>query len=167
MQLYDYIYIDREKAVSLYSQLTGGVVEVQESQVESGKVADNKRHYDFKVFKHDAGGTSSDKEQSKVVIKPYHAFLIELEKLLQDEGHLVAIDSESPDSSLRDDAFRQHIEGSFALKVTGRSVIEDYERIKGIANAFPDVVDLINKSTQNNLKAVSYTHLTLPTIYSV
>lgn len=148
MQLYDYIYVDLDKAISLYSQLTGGVVELRESNFESGKTADNKRKYDFKVFKHDAGGTTQNREQSKEVIKPYHSFLIELEQLLLDEGHLVDLSSETDDSSLRDAPFRQHVLESFAIKATGRSVIEDYERIKGISAAFPNVVKLINKSTE-------------------
>jgi hypothetical protein len=56
VNLYDYIYVDFEKAISLYSQLTGGVVELRETQTEKGIAADNKRNYNFKVFKHDAGG---------------------------------------------------------------------------------------------------------------
>ena len=155
MQLYDYIYVDLDKATSLYSQLTGGVVELRESNVESSAIADNKRKYDFKVFKHDAGGSTTDKEQLKEVIKPYHAFLIELEQLLEKEGHLINLDSTSEDSSLRDESFRQHITSSFAMKVTGRSVIEDYERIKGIAKSFPDVISMINKSSESNVKETS------------
>jgi len=65
MTLYDYIYVDLEKVISLYSQLTGGVVELRESNKERVHSADNKRNYDFKVFKHDAGGTEQDKSGLK------------------------------------------------------------------------------------------------------
>lgn len=82
MNLFDYLYVDIEKVISLYSQLTGGVVELRETQSERGYTADNKRNYDFKVFKHDAGGTTQDKEQDKTTIKPYHALLQELESEL-------------------------------------------------------------------------------------
>lgn len=152
MQLYDYIYVDLDKAISLYSQLTGGVVEMREEHVESSAIADNKRKYDFKVFKHDAGGSTTDKEQSKEVIKPYHSFLIELEQLLEEHGHLIDLNSGSEDSSLRDESFRQHVAGSFAMKVSGRCVVEDYERIKGVGQSFPDVVALINKSSESDIK---------------
>lgn len=57
MNLYDYIYVDTEKLTSVYSQLTGGIVEARESVSETSQNIDNKRRYDFKIFKHDAGGT--------------------------------------------------------------------------------------------------------------
>jgi len=152
MQLYDYIYVDLDKAISLYSQLTGGVVEMREIKNESGSIANNKRNYDFKVFKHDAGGSITDMKQSKEVIKPYHSFLIELEKLLEEQGHLVTVNSETKGSSFKAVSFRRHVRGSFAMKVSGRCVVEDYERIKVIGQAFPDIVALINKSSESNIK---------------
>ena len=39
------------------------------------------------------------------------------------------------------------------MRVRGRAVVEDYERIKAIARAFPDVVALINKSAESNLNS--------------
>ena len=152
MKLYDYLYVDLEKAVSLYSQLTGGVVELRESQVDWGKTADNKRKYDFKVFKHDAGGTTTDGESLKEVIKPYHSFLIELEQALEDQGFLITMGDTPNSPSLRDPEFRKIVAESFAIKVTGRCVIEDYERIKRVSVAFPDVVELINESAQSSFK---------------
>ena len=65
MQLYDFIYVDLEKVISIYSQMTGGVVEVLERSTENSRSADNKRNYDFKVFKHDAGGTTNDRSALK------------------------------------------------------------------------------------------------------
>jgi len=41
VNLYDYIYVDLDKAISLYSQLTGGVVELRETQSEKSSSADN------------------------------------------------------------------------------------------------------------------------------
>ena len=61
MNLYDYIYVDLGKVISLYSQMTGGVVEIVERSTERSRSSDNKRNYDFKVFRHDAGGTDIDK----------------------------------------------------------------------------------------------------------
>jgi len=152
MQLYDYIYVDLEKAISLYSQLTGGVVEVRESQIDSGRTAENKRKYDFKVFKHDAGGTSTDKESMKEVIKPYHSFLNELEQTLTDQNFVITLNQGTAQDSLRDEGFREMLKRSFAVKASGRCVIEDYERIKRISAAFPDVVKIINRSAQSSLK---------------
>ena len=60
MPLYDYLYVDLPKVISLYSQITGGVVETLETTQEQARSSDNKRAYDFKVFRHDAGGTDTD-----------------------------------------------------------------------------------------------------------
>jgi hypothetical protein len=62
--------------------------------------------------------------------------------------------------SLRDDELRTLLSNSLCIKVTGRAVIEDYDRLKGIASAFPDVVKLINRSVESNLRgSVEYKQL--------
>lgn len=149
MDLYDYIYVDIEKAVSLYSQLTGGVVEIREAFSENTKNQDNKRKYDFKVFKHDAGGTSGSKDGLKETIKPYHSFLVELEDELTNNHHM-AIADEHIDFRKAED--RTMLSEVLCMKVTGRAVIEDYERIKAISKAYPDLLSLINKSIENSVK---------------
>jgi hypothetical protein len=148
MNLFDYIYVDLNKVISLYSQMTGGVVEMLERSSERAQSSDNKRNYDFKVFKHNAGGTQNDSTASKETIKPHHALLKELEASLEQGGHL--LDLRDADS-LRDPDFRARVKSSFCVRVRGRALIEDYERMKGIARAFPDVLAMINKSVEANL----------------
>lgn len=152
MNLYDYIYVDLDKAISLYSQLTGGVVELREAQSEKGATADNKRNYDFKVFKHDAGGTSHDIEQNKVTIKPHHALLQELESELLTSGYLFSLDDLTEDNSLKDPSLRASLKSALCIKCTGRIVIEDYERMKKIGHDFPEIVKLINRSHEDTLR---------------
>jgi hypothetical protein len=36
MSLYDYIYVDLNKVISLYSQMTGGVIEILERSAGTG-----------------------------------------------------------------------------------------------------------------------------------
>jgi hypothetical protein len=152
MPLYDYIYVDLPKVISLYSQITGGVVESRETTQEHGRTADNKRAYDFKVFRHDAGGTDNDKSGTKELIKPHHSLLAELEHELTEQGYLVDLSNPDSSNSLRNPELRNLLSTSLCIKVTGRAVVEDYERIKGVAVAFPDVVKLINKSIESTLK---------------
>jgi hypothetical protein len=149
MALYDFIYVDLDEVISLYSQITGGVVEALERSAESSRSADNKRNYDFKVFKHDAGGTEINKTSSKEIVKPHHALLKELENVMADEGYLADL-SELGTQSLRNPAFRSNLKETFCIKVTGRAVIEDYERMKGIGKVFPEIVKLINKSAESS-----------------
>jgi hypothetical protein len=152
MPLYDYIYVDLPKVISLYSQLIGGVVEVREVAKELVESADNKRHYDFKIFKHDAGGTEQDKSGVKETIKPHHSVLMELEEELVRHGYLIDLADDSEVRSLRSPDVRAQLKKTLCVKVRGRVVIEDYERIKSIAHVFPDVVKLINKSAESNLR---------------
>ena len=152
MNLYDYLYVDLDKVISLYSQLTGGVVELRETQSEKGSTSDNKRNYDFKVFKHDAGGTTQDKEQDKATIKPYHALLQELEAELSSSGYLLDLDNLDESKTLKDVELRGTLKNALCIKCTGRIVIEDYERMKKIGKDFPEIVKLINRSHADSLK---------------
>lgn len=151
MQLYDFIYVDLEKVISIYSQMTGGIVEVLERSTENSRSADNKRNYDFKVFKHDAGGTNNDKSALKEVVKPHHALLAETEDALAASGYLVDLTDPTVAKSFREPEFRAALKDTFCIKVHGRAVFEDYERMKAIAADFPEVVKLINKSAESTL----------------
>ncbi|XPV68322.1 MAG: hypothetical protein ACNI25_13580 [Halarcobacter sp.] len=119
MNLYDYLYVDLDKAISLYSQLTGGVVELKETQSEKSITSDNKRNYDFKVFKHDAGGTTQDKDQDKTTIKPHHALLQELEAELLSSGYLLDLDGLDGDKTLKDLELRATLKNALCIKCTG------------------------------------------------
>jgi hypothetical protein len=152
MTLYDYIYVDLDKVISLYSQLTGGVVELRESNRERTYTSDNKRNYDFKVFKHDAGGTDQDKSGMKEVIKPHHSVLMELEQELTTRGYLIDLNEQSNMQSLQDQELREKLKSTLCVKVCGRAVVEDYERIKSIAHAFPEIANIINKSVESSFR---------------
>ncbi|MGA2052805.1 MAG: hypothetical protein ABSH19_05785, partial [Opitutales bacterium] len=152
MNIYDYIYVDLEKVASLYSQITGGVVELREATSERLGTNDNKRKYDFKVFKHDAGGSDSERDELKEVTKPHHSLFSELEDELTKNGHLIEVSGQNGFPSLRDNAFRHRLKNIFCIKVTGNAVVEDYERIKLIAAAFPEIAKIIDKSIETSLR---------------
>jgi len=152
MALYDYLYVDLPRVISLYSQLTGGIVESRETTHERSKSADNKRTYDFKIFRHDAGGTANDKSASKDLVKPHHSVLVELEDELRKQGFILDLDAEGCGISLRDPHIRGLLGATLCVKVTGRAVIEDYERMKGIAKASPEITKFINKSIESGVK---------------
>jgi hypothetical protein len=152
MPLYDYLYVDLPKVISLYSQLTGGVVESRETTHEHGRTADNKRAYDFKIFRHDAGGTADNRSGTRELIKPHHAVLAELEAELTRQGYLLDLNAGDSERSLRDPELRQLLASTLCVKATGRVVIEDYERMKGISKDFPEITKLVNKSIESGLK---------------
>lgn len=152
MNLFDYIYADVQKIISVYSQLTGGVVEARESMFQNSDAQDNKRKYDFRIFKHDAGGTKTDSESLKEVIKPHHSLYTELEEELEKQGHLLDISDPAYKKDLTQEENRLELKQRFCIKVTGRCVIEDYERIKNTSESFPKIVELVNRSNESNLR---------------
>jgi len=147
--IHDFLYVDLGKVISVYSQITGGVVETVERSAETSHSFDNKRNYDFKVFRHDAGGTDIDKSSSRVTVKPHHALLKELEQALLEKGYLAEVGQTTP--SLSDPGFRGQLKRTLCIKVTGRAVIEDYERMKEIGSAFPDIVAMIGNSARSSM----------------
>jgi uncharacterized protein YdcH (DUF465 family) len=150
MQIRDFLYVDTDKAISVYSQLTGGVVDLREHTSSRSSNSDNKRHYDFKVFKHDAGGSSTSEDSHKAVVKPHHALLTELEEELKDAGHLLDLTEDGDSESLSDPEFRARLKNSFCIKARGRAVVEDYMRIDKISATFPEITAFINRCIQEN-----------------
>ncbi|MCF8070697.1 MAG: hypothetical protein K9L30_19110 [Desulfobacterales bacterium] len=152
INLYNYLYVDLEKAISLYSQLTEEVVELKETQFEKGFTSDNKYNYDFKVFKHDTGRTNQDKEQDKTTIKSHHALLEELEAKLSSSGYLSDLDNFDETKTLKDLKLRGELKNALCVKCTERIAIKDYERMKKIGRNLPEIIKLINRSQTSALK---------------
>ena len=152
MPLFDFIYVDRQKVSSLYSQLTGGVVEVRETSSETGRDSDNKRGYDFKVFTHNAGGVDREKSTERATIKPHHALIVELEAELRNQGYLLDMVTSEGDISLSSPSVREQLKNTLCVKLKGRAAIEDYERMRSITEVFPKVSSFINKSIHESLK---------------
>ncbi|KMM74140.1 hypothetical protein ACP93_18095 [Xanthomonas sp. NCPPB 1128] len=150
MKIRDFLYVDTDKAISVYSQLTGGVVDVREHTSSRTSNFDNKRHYDFRIFKHDAGGSSTRGDSQKAIVKPHHALLAELEDELREAGHLLDLTEHKTTKNLSDPEFRTHLKNSFCIKATGRAVIEDYKRIKKISETFPQITAFINRCIVEN-----------------
>ena len=151
-ELYDYIYTDTDKVISVYSQLTGGVVELRETLSGNVTTQDKNWNLDVKVLKHDRGSESQDKKELKETVKPYHSIFSELEENLVKNGHLLDLSSDIYRDRIREPEFRDLLKRTFCVKVTGRCVIEDYERMKSIAEAFPKVAEFVNKGSESALK---------------
>mgnify|MGYP000001339143 CR=1 FL=1 len=113
--------------------------------------AGGKRKYDFKIFKNDGGGAAQDtiKEQ----IKPHHVLFRELEEELSNQGHMVDLSAKGMADKLLDKDFRNTLKQTFCIKVSGRCVVENYDRIRRISQSFPDIATLINQSNRAAVKS--------------
>ncbi|MCI5221923.1 MAG: hypothetical protein D3924_04445, partial [Candidatus Electrothrix sp. AR4] len=151
--LYDYLYVDTKKIISVYSQLTGEVVLAKDSTYETANYSDNKKKYDFKVFKQDTGNTTQDKQCVKEYIKPHHSLFRELEEELFTQGHMIDLSNKDMAGKIHDKKFRDKLKETFCIKVTGRCAIDHYDRMKKTSESFPNIATLINQSNKATIKS--------------
>ncbi|MCI5128027.1 MAG: hypothetical protein D3905_04880 [Candidatus Electrothrix sp. AS4_5] len=152
MSLYDYLYVDTKKVVSTYNQLTGAVVSAGDSTCATVGQAESKKKYDFKIFRNDSA-TVQEGQGTQEQVKPHHILFQELEQELASQGHLVDLSGQKMAAKLQNKEFRKTLKNTFCIKVTGRCVVEHYERMKKISESFPDIAALINQSNKAAVKS--------------
>lgn len=148
----DFIYLDMEKVSSLYSQLTGGIIQQYEASTSSSSNNKNLRNYDFKIFKHEAGGTDSDSQSLKETRISHHDIYNELESSLFEHGYAAEIGVDITKEQVVSGEATSIFENTLCVKAEGWAVLEDYERISRIADNYGDIAALINKSIESSLK---------------
>ncbi len=85
--------------------------------------------------------------------KPSHAALAAFERDLAAQGYLLDLTPDGTRRSLRDPAQRQNLAATLCVRVTGRIVIEDYERIRRAMDTLPEAVAFVNKSVQTSVRS--------------
>jgi len=141
-----------EKVSSLYSQLTGGIIQQYEASTSSSSNSKNLRNYDFKIFKHEAGGTDSDSQSLKETRISHHDIYNELEKSLFENGYAAEIGIDITKEQIESGEATNVFENTLCVKAEGWGVLEDYERISRIADNYGDIAALINKSIESSFK---------------
>lgn len=150
-EIKDFIYLDMEKVSSLYSQLSGGIVQSLEASSTSSENSKNLRNYDFKIFKHEAGGTESESQALKEVRVSHHDIYNDLESDLFDNGYAAEIGVDVTREAVDSGEATKIFESALCIKVEGHVVLEDYERMTRIAHNYKDIVGFINNSIKSNL----------------
>lgn len=148
----DFIYLDMEKISSLYSQLSGGIVQSFEVSSTSSENSKNLRNYDFKIFKHEAGGIGTESEGLKETRVSHHEIYSELEQELFENGYAaeIGVDIKKEDVELGNAV--NVFENSLCIKAEGSIVLEDYERITRIAHNYEDIASFINHSVRSSIQ---------------
>ncbi|MEO3681488.1 hypothetical protein ABHN84_04185 [Shewanella vesiculosa] len=150
-EIKDFMYLDMEKVSSLYSQLSGGIVQSVEASSTSSENSKNLRNYDFKIFKHEAGGTESESQVLKEVRVSHHDIYNELENELFKNGYAVEIGVDVSKEAIESGEATKIFESALCIKVEGHVVLEDYERITRIAHNYEDITAFVNNSIKSNL----------------
>ncbi|TWI72983.1 hypothetical protein LZ24_01394 [Desulfobotulus alkaliphilus] len=148
----DLIYLDMDKVSSLYSQITGGIIQQFETSTSSNKTDKNLRNYDLKLFKHEAGGVGTDSESFKETRVSHHELYNELEDQLFKLGYAAEIGVDVSKEQLASGEAISIFENTLCIKATGWAVLEDYERICRISANYKDIVALINRSIESSLR---------------
>ncbi|MCI5158344.1 MAG: hypothetical protein D3906_07845, partial [Candidatus Electrothrix sp. AUS1_2] len=73
ISLCDYLYVDTKKILSVYNQLTGAAVSAGESAYSTVNQVENKKKYDFTIFKSDSGNAAQDGQCLQEQVKSHHA----------------------------------------------------------------------------------------------
>lgn len=148
----DFIYLDIDKVSSLYSQLSGGII--QSFEISSASSEDNKnlRNYDFKFFKHEAGSSGTESQGIKEVRISHHEVYSELEQELFKNGYAAEIGVEISKEDIQSGNAVNIFENVLCVKAEGSIVLEDYDRITRIADNYEEIVDVINQSRKISLK---------------
>jgi hypothetical protein len=148
----DLLYLDFEKAASIWSQLEGGLRErISITEDEGGGRKAGVRFGIPKIAEAELGVDYADKRstlESKIL---HHDVLNRVESQLNEAG-LVADLSEHPKTESSAESIRIAIGSRPYLKALGWGVIEDYQRILTIAERFNDVVDFIGKCAFQSIK---------------
>jgi hypothetical protein len=148
----DFLYLDMEKITSLYSQLTGGLVHQFEASSHSQNDNKNLRNYDFKIFKHEAGGTAINSESLKETWVSHHDLFNRLEEELFNAGFAVDLSYDITPKDIEAGTAASIFQNTLCVKAEGWPVLEDYERIKRIASNFNDIAGIINQSIITTFK---------------
>lgn len=148
----DFIYLDMNKVSSLYSQVSGGILQSYEVSSNSSENSKNLRNYNFKIFKHEAGGTGTESQGLKEVRVSHHEVYSELERELFKHGYIAEIGTDVTKEHVESGTATETFESALCVKAEGHIVLEDYERITRIADNYEDVTGFINNSIKSSLK---------------
>lgn len=141
-----------DKVSSLYSQLTGGIIQQAEfSSVTSGD-SRNLRNYNFKIFKHDAGSIKSESQTLKESRVSHHDLYNDLEVQLFEAGYTAEIGKDVTKEQILSGDAQKIFSNILCIKTEGWAVLEDYDRLTRIAENYNEIVLLINKSIESSLK---------------
>lgn len=150
--LRDFIYFDFAKAASIFSQIQGGFITGVETKVEEEKDQRKIRKYDLKVFKPEFGGVETEKRsliESKIL---YHDLYAKVEEYLFEQNLAIDISQDVQSSNFDKAGFRETLSKKFYIRTEGWAVLEDYQRIKNIADKFKEVNEFIGKCVLSSLE---------------
>lgn len=140
----DILYFDLPKSISLFSQVDQGIITQSTENIEEGGGLNSSLGVDVKVFQAKIGSTLSDKESKSVTKIPHHNLLNKLQESINDSKSYIDLDTLDQEGLDEEQLHKLLKEKSF-IKATGWVNIEDYDRLKKIADRFNDISQFIQE----------------------
>lgn len=142
----DLIYFDYDKAKSLNSQLTGGIIQELTRAIEDEGGVSSEIGFDIKILKSKVEGNNKQRTVRTETIEIYHELLNQIEKSLFENKILTDLNNAFEKNNKSFNEFLLEVPSFTYVKATGWSAFEDFERFKRIMGNFNDIQRLIYTS---------------------
>lgn len=142
----DLIYFDYDKAKSLNSQLTSGLISKLTRAIESEGGTSAEVGFDVKILKSRVGSENKERSIRTETIEVCHELLNQIEKSLFEKNILRDINESFEQGDKTFNEFLLEVPNYTYIKATGWSSFEDFERFKRIMKNFNDIQRLIYAS---------------------
>ncbi|MBO3269587.1 DUF6414 family protein [Hymenobacter defluvii] len=146
----DLIYFDLEKAKSLISQLSGGLISEISRAFEDENEVSSGIGIDIKLVKANVGGRGKERLVKTEKSELYHELLNEIEKQLLNNSLLTNINNSFDLWQGSYNGFMGEIHNMNYIKASGWGIFEDFERFKHILSNYNEVQRLIYKAQLDN-----------------
>ncbi|WP_319229525.1 hypothetical protein [Draconibacterium orientale] len=146
----DLIYFDYDKAKSINSQLSGGIISEITKAIENEVGLDSEIGFDIKLLKGKIGAGDKDKSIRTERIELFHELLNQLEQSLIKHEVLTNINDSLDNFESSFDNFLETIPHFTYVKASGWSAFEDFDRFQRIMNNFNEIQRLIFTSALDN-----------------
>lgn len=146
------MYFDFNKAISLLSQLEGGIITEIEEQFEKSRDERNIRNYDLKLFKPQFGGKKTEKKSTLENKVLHHAIYKRIVKQLRKKNLIININDNISTEEIDNGKSYEKIKNKFSIYCNGWSYIEDYQKLLLTLDNFNPLIDFISKCYLSGLE---------------
>lgn len=146
----DLIYFDYDKAKSLNSQLSGGLISELTRAIEEEGGSSSDFGFDIKVLKGKVAASDNERTVRTEKIELYHELLNEIEKKLSENKVLKDLNQSLTTDGKSFNDFLNNVPNYTYIKASGWSSFEDYGRFKNIMSNFNEIQRLIYASAIEN-----------------
>lgn len=152
-EIRDLVYLDFDKAASIWSQFEGGLRERVSINNDDGK--GQKAGVTFGIPKVAEANLGADYSQKRSTLETkilHHDILDRVDKELTESGLVCDVSKSITSSEVSSEYIRETIGDSPYVKATGSCVIENYPRILSICERFNHLVEFISKGGVETIK---------------